>query len=82
MRKQIAIANWKMNLSLMEAESLVDELLKAETSLQDNQQTILAVPFPYIITIKNKIKNKTGIQATTSCCYCSTSRPQIMAPGC
>ena len=58
MRKQIAVANWKMNLSLMEAESLVDELLKAETSLQNNQQTILAVPFLYIITIRNKIANQ------------------------
>ena len=28
MRKQIAAANWKMNLTLQQAESLMDELLE------------------------------------------------------
>ena len=33
MRKQIAAANWKMNLSQNEAESLLDQLLATEHSL-------------------------------------------------
>ena len=40
MRKQIAAANWKMNLSLLQAEELVNALLQTDHSLNDNQATI------------------------------------------
>jgi triosephosphate isomerase len=48
MRKQIAAANWKMNLSLAEAESLTKEIIKSEISVSSDQLVLLAVPFPYL----------------------------------
>jgi len=36
MRKQIAAANWKMNLTIQQAETLMDDLLKSVFSLKDN----------------------------------------------
>ena len=40
MRKQIAAANWKMNLTLQQAETLIDELLAIPHELEDNQSSI------------------------------------------
>ncbi len=68
MRKQIIVANWKMNLSNIEAESLVDEILKATLSLKDNQQVVFAVPFPYLINIKNIIGNKNSFFVAAQNC--------------
>ena len=61
MRKQIAAANWKMNLTLQEAEILVDELTKSELSLSDNQLAVFGVPFPYLQAINNKLSGKKNI---------------------
>ena len=58
MRKQIAAANWKMNLSLQQGLQLMDELLASNHSLSDNQQAIFAVPFPYLIPIREKLAGK------------------------
>src|SRR5690606_38422812 len=53
--KQIAAANWKMNLSYQEAEKLLDEILNEKISLAPHQQTIFAVPFPYLIMAEKKV---------------------------
>jgi len=37
MRKQIAAANWKMNLSLKQAEDLANSLLEMQEDLKDHQ---------------------------------------------
>ena len=55
MRKQIAAANWKMNLTLEAGEKLMDEILASSFDLNENQETIFAVPFPYLLNIKSKI---------------------------
>jgi len=55
MRKQIAAANWKMNLSLTQAEQLVTDLQNQNFSIAENQQVLLAVPFPYLIPVKQQI---------------------------
>ncbi|MFC4261440.1 triose-phosphate isomerase [Ferruginibacter yonginensis] len=57
MRKQIAAANWKMNLTLVEGEQLINDIVEANIELQPNQQAIFAVPFPYLLSIK-KIADK------------------------
>ena len=44
MRKQIAAANWKMNLSLAQAETLLNELVASSYSLGAHQEAIFAVP--------------------------------------
>jgi triosephosphate isomerase len=47
-RKQIAAANWKMNLSYEEAKRLLQEILDAGLTLRSHQEAIFAVPFPYL----------------------------------
>jgi triosephosphate isomerase (TIM) len=69
MRKQIAAANWKMNLTLQQAETLTDELLSTPHSLTDNQLAVFGVPFPYLTTIKNKLAGKKNIFVAAQNCY-------------
>ena len=54
MRKQIAAANWKMNLTLEAGEKLMDDIMASSFDLTENQEAIFAVPFPYLLNIKNK----------------------------
>ena len=69
MRKQIAAANWKMNLTLQQGEILVEELLKATTGLTENQQAVFAVPFPYLVNIKNMLAGKQHVFVAAQNCY-------------
>ncbi|MBS1512652.1 MAG: triose-phosphate isomerase [Bacteroidetes bacterium] len=69
MRTQIAAANWKMNLTLQQAEALVDELLQTPHSVNADQLAIFAVPFPYLITVKNKLAGKQNIFVAAQNCY-------------
>jgi triosephosphate isomerase len=55
MRKQIAAANWKMNLTYQQAEKLLDEILGAKIKLTENQLAIFAVPFPYLILANSAV---------------------------
>ena len=55
MRKKIAAANWKMNLTIQEGEQLINEIMNKQYSLQDHQEVLLAVPFPYLSALKSKI---------------------------
>lgn len=68
MRKQIAAANWKMNLSLLQAEELTKALLATEHQLNENQLAILAVPFPYLLTVKQLLDGKQGIFVAAQNC--------------
>ena len=58
MRKQIAAANWKMNLSLQQGEQLMDDLIATEHSLNNDQLALFAVPFPYLLSIQQKLAGK------------------------
>lgn len=61
MRKQIAAANWKMNLNLQEAMELTDQLINSSINLNESNQVLLAVPFPYLLSVKEKLDSYTGI---------------------
>lgn len=69
MRKQIAAANWKMNLTLPQAETLMDELVTILHELKENQEAVFGVPFPYLINIKNKLKGKKRAFVAAQNCY-------------
>lgn len=56
-RKQIAAANWKMNLSLTEAKKLIDEINASDFTAAINQSVVFAVPFPYLIAIQSRINH-------------------------
>jgi triosephosphate isomerase len=58
MRKQIAAANWKMNLTYQQGMSLLQTLVSADISLKKSHTVVFAVPYPYlemaIATVRNK----------------------------
>ncbi len=51
MRKQIAAANWKMNLTLEQGEQLMKDILSTDFHLGADQQAVFAVPFPYLSAV-------------------------------
>jgi triosephosphate isomerase len=69
MRKQIAAANWKMNLSHQEADSLLDQLSATEHHLTSNQAVIFAVPAIYIPLATQKLNGKTNVFIAAQNCH-------------
>jgi triosephosphate isomerase len=69
MRKQIAAANWKMNLTIQQGETLVKELVEATQELNENQETVFAVPFPYLVNVKNILAGKSHVFVAAQNCY-------------
>jgi len=73
MRKQIAAANWKMNLSLNEAENLLDQLLATDHHLTANQAAIFAVPAIYIPLAVKKLTGKANVFVAAQNCHQKTN---------
>ena len=73
MRNQIAAANWKMNLTLAQAEALTQQLIEAPIHLQPNQQVVLAVPAPYLLRIVQMLQGKPGFHVAAQNCYSKLS---------
>lgn len=73
MRKQIAAANWKMNLTLPQAEKLIDDILAASFDLKPHHEIIFAVPFPYLIIAQQKIYEKSQTHVAAQNCYSKKS---------
>lgn len=69
MRKQIAAANWKMNLTYQQGEKLLNEILKAKLQLEEHQQVIFTVPFPYLIMASSEVANETNFAVAAQNCY-------------
>jgi len=69
MRKQIAAANWKMNLTFQQAETLIKDLLGANIQLGEQQEAVFGVPFPYLVNIKNIIDGKQNVLVAAQNCY-------------
>jgi triosephosphate isomerase len=73
MRKQIAAANWKMNLTLQQANELLDEIVSKNIVLSQNQEAVFSVPFPYLLLAKDKVKNSEGFFVAAQNCYIKES---------
>jgi triosephosphate isomerase len=69
MRKQIAAANWKMNLTLQQGETLLDTIIATPHSLTGNQQAVFAVPFPYLAMAQQKLAGKKNVFVAAQNCY-------------
>jgi triosephosphate isomerase len=70
MRQQIAAANWKMNLTLAQAETLIDDLLSQSIrELNEDQQAVFGVPFPYLTQVKSRLKGKKNYSVAAQNCY-------------
>ncbi len=67
MRKQIAAANWKMNLLFNEAKELLTELKKCKVE-NENAGVILAVPFPYLLLAQEIVKDQTSFNVAAQNC--------------
>jgi triosephosphate isomerase len=61
MRKQIAAANWKMNLTIEQGEQLLDQVVNKAQAAGEDQQIIFAVPFPYLVMAQQKISGKKNV---------------------
>lgn len=57
MRKQIVAANWKMNLTLQEGQTLVQAILDSGLRLPADREVVICPPFPYLIHTKSLLKN-------------------------
>jgi triosephosphate isomerase len=73
MRKQIAAANWKMNLTISQGEKLLDDILAKPHELKENQQAIFAVPSPYLQMAEKKLHNKKNVFVAAQNCYSKKS---------
>lgn len=69
MRKQIAAANWKMNLTYQQGEKLLDEILEAKMDLSQHRQVVFAVPFPYLIMAKSEVSDEPGYEIAAQNCH-------------
>jgi triosephosphate isomerase (TIM) len=69
MRKQIAAANWKMNGTFQQGEKLLDDILNAEIELSDNQLTIFAVPYPYLLMTRSEVEEEKNYYAAAQNCH-------------
>lgn len=68
MRKQIAAANWKMNLTLEQGEKLIDDLFQSDYTLDKNREVVFGIPFPYLTSIQKKLSgNKHVFIAAQNC---------------
>ena len=73
MRKQIAAANWKMNCTYLQAEKLLDDILKPGIALQPHQQVLFAVPFPYLIMANSEVSDEKNYDIAAQNCYTKKS---------
>src|SRR5437773_3055421 len=69
MRRQIAAANWKMNLTFQAGEKLLDDILKARIFLQENQHVLFAVPFPYLLMARSEVEEEFNYSVAAQNCY-------------
>ncbi len=69
MRKQIAAANWKMNLTKEAGKKLTEDILSAGIDLNDHRQVVFGVPFPYLSTISEKIDGRKNYFVAAQNCH-------------
>ena len=69
MRKQIAAANWKMNLTLEQAGTLLSDLAEKDIHLSADQEVIIGVPFPYLCMAVEKFAKNERYQVAAQNCY-------------
>lgn len=68
MRKQIAAANWKMNLTIDKAEALLNDILRENIKPSENGQVIFAVPFPYLVKANEILQGKSNYAIAAQNC--------------
>lgn len=72
-RKQIAAANWKMNLTYQQAKDLLNELFANKIELSEDQYIALGVPFPYLSLAVDKVNSIDHVGIAAQNCYTQKS---------
>ena len=73
MRKQIAAANWKMNLTVDKAEALLQNILTPTLTLNEDHLAVFAVPSPYLQLAQKAVAGKENIFIAAQNCYSKKS---------
>lgn len=73
MRKQIAAANWKMNLTYSEAETLLNDLVESTSNLSENQVVVFAVSHPYLVLANKILAGKKNVFVAAQNCHQQTN---------
>ena len=73
MRKQIAAANWKMNLNQQEAKDLLTNILDKLPKLTDNQQVVFSVPAIYLSNAVQQIGGISNVFIAAQNCHQNTN---------
>jgi triosephosphate isomerase len=68
MRKQIAAANWKMNLTYQQGAELLKSIVSADITLAEHQSVLFAVPFPYLELANDTVHHKKNYFAAAQNC--------------
>ena len=68
MRKQIAAANWKMNLTWQQGEKLLTAIHDNKYELNGHQYAVFAVPFPYLQLAQNHLQDKANVYVAAQNC--------------
>ena len=68
MRLKIVAGNWKMNNTINEAQTLIIKTLQQSPKIGANQLTIFAVPFPFLYTASNFVKEKSQFAVAAQNC--------------
>ena len=69
MRQQIAAANWKMNLTYLQAEKLLNDTLEAKIVLKNHQLVLFATPFPYLIMTRSEVAEEKNYHPAAQNCF-------------
>ena len=73
MRKKVIAANWKMNGTLEQANTLLDAFASASLNVNENKIAVFAVPAPYLILAKEKLSGNPYLQVAAQNCYSKKS---------
>lgn len=73
MRKQIAAANWKMNLTLEQGQDLLSEILSKVTNVAAGQEVIFAVPAPYLQAARSIVGSRENVHVSAQNIYSKKS---------
>jgi len=69
MRKQIAAANWKMNLTYKQGKELLEEIMNKQIVLDPHKKAIFAIPFPYLRMARKKVKERENYEIAAQNCH-------------
>ena len=68
MRRQIAAANWKMNLTSQQGSALLQSLVTADVSLPEHHLAVFAIPFPYLEMAVDTVQGKNNFAVSAQNC--------------